>query len=479
MSLNIKNTNNTNNTNNTDNANNTDNTDNTDNTNDTNNTDNASNIDKTYSKSNYKNDKKYYYNENNENNESNYNDNSFKNNYYKSYNNNLNRQISDDTDNLTTITDWDQLDNINIPLLRGIYSHGFEKPSPIQSKAIKPMFDGKDLIAQAQSGTGKTGCFSIGTLQLINTSLNETQAMILSPTRELSQQTYRVIQSISSQIKNLTLQLLVGGTSTEKDMNNLINNVPHIIIGCPGRVHDMIKRRKLKTNKIKLLVLDEADEMLSKGFQEQIYNIFQFLPEFTQVALFSATIPIEVENLTSKFMNNPIKVLVKNEMLTLEGIQQYYVALQNDEQKFETLKDIFSSISLSQCIIYCNSTNRVQDVFEKMKNDDFPVCQIHGNMDKEERNNNFIKFYEGTCRVLISSNVTARGIDIQQVSTVINYDIPKCINIYLHRIGRSGRWGRKGISINFVTPYDVKKIQDIERFYNTQINELPADFSGI
>ena len=241
----------------------------------------------------------------------------------------------------------------------------------------------------------------------------------------------------------------------------------------------MIIRKKLITDNITLLVLDEADEMLSKGFQEQIYHIFQFLPSNIQVTLFSATMPKELENITCKFMRDPVKVLVKNEMLTLEGIQQYYVALNNDEQKYETLKDLYSCITLSQCIIYCNSTNRVQDLYEKMVKDNFPVCQIHSNMDKTERNNSFNNFYDGTSRVLISSNVTARGIDIQQVSTVINYDIPKCINTYLHRIGRSGRWGRKGVSINFVTQFDLKKINDIESFYSTQINELPADFSGI
>lgn len=397
-----------------------------------------------------------------------------------SKNSNTNENSNENPNNYyNPIIEWDDLSNINTSLLRGIYSHGFEKPSPIQSKAIKPIFDKKDLIAQAQSGTGKTGCFSIGTLQLIDPNINKIQAMILSPTRELSQQTFKVMKSIGSQIKKLKLQLLVGGTSYENDIKNLIENTPHIVVGCPGRVYDMITRKKLITNNISLLVLDEADEMLSKGFQEQIYDIFQFLPTNIQVTLFSATMPKELENITSKFMRDPVKVLVKNEMLTLEGIQQYYVALNNDEQKYETLKDLYSCITLSQCIIYCNSTNRVQDLYEKMVKDNFPVCQIHSNMDKTERNNSFNNFYDGTSRVLISSNVTARGIDIQQVSTVINYDIPKCINTYLHRIGRSGRWGRKGVSINFVTRFDLKKINDIETFYSTQINELPADFSGI
>ena len=377
---------------------------------------------------------------------------------------------------LKTIENWEDLD-CKLELLRGIYAYGFESPSPIQKKAISPMFDGKDIIAQAQSGTGKTACFSIGTLQHIDTSCNKTQAMILSPTRELSLQTYKVVKAIGSQFKNLTIQLLVGGTSTDTDIENLRSNTPHVIIGCPGRVHDMLRRKKLVPEDLTLIVLDEADEMLSQGFKEQVYNIFQYLPNNVQVALFSATMPNEVDTLTSKFMRNPVKVLVKAEQLTLEGIQQYYVALESDEQKYDTLKDLYGTISLSQSIIYCNSTKRVQDLYDAMTQDNFPVCQIHSQMDKDERLQSFNEFLNGTSRVLISSNVTARGIDIQQVSTVINFDVPKCVHTYLHRIGRSGRWGRKGMGINFVTRRDSRKLREIEQHYSTQIDELPANFA--
>lgn len=375
-----------------------------------------------------------------------------------------------------TIENWEDLD-CKLELLRGIYAYGFERPSPIQKKAICPMFDGKDIIAQAQSGTGKTACFSIGTLQHIDTSCNKTQAMILSPTRELSLQTYKVVKAIGNQFKNLTIQLLVGGTSTDTDIENLRSNTPHVIIGCPGRVHDMLRRKKLLPEDLTLIVLDEADEMLSQGFKEQVYNIFQYLPNNVQVALFSATMPNEVDSLTSKFMRNPVKVLVKAELLTLEGIQQYYVALESDEQKYDTLKDLYGTISLSQSIIYCNSTKRVQDLYDAMIQDNFPVCQIHSQMEKDERLQSFNDFLDGTSRVLISSNVTARGIDIQQVSTVINFDVPKCVHTYLHRIGRSGRWGRKGMGINFVTRRDTRKLREIEEHYSTQINELPANFA--
>ena len=374
------------------------------------------------------------------------------------------------------ISSWEELD-AKIKLLRGIYAYGFEKPSPIQKKAIKPLFDKKDLIAQAQSGTGKTGCFTIGALQLIDTDEDTTQAMLLSPTRELAMQTKKVLDSLGSQFSNLKTQLLIGGTSTDDDIQKLYDERPQIVIGCPGRVHDMLRRKKLKVDHLKLIVLDEADEMLSQGFKEQIYNIFQFLPKDTQVALFSATMPDILNTITEKFMRNPVRILVKAEQLTLEGIEQYFVALESDDQKYETLKDLYGVFSVSQCIIYCNSVRRVQDLYEAMTEDNFAVCQIHSNMDKDERQKSYEDFSIGKHRVLISSNVTARGIDVQQVSTVINFDVPKCVHTYLHRIGRSGRWGRKGMGINFVTRRDIRKIKEIEEHYSTQIKELPASIN--
>ena len=375
------------------------------------------------------------------------------------------------------INQWDDL-NCKSNLLRGIYAYGFESPSPIQKKAISPLFNKKDIIAQAQSGTGKTGCFAIGTLQLIDTEKPVTQALIISPTRELSIQTKGVINSIGNMMTGLKTQLLIGGTSIEDDVDSLNSNTPHVIIGCPGRIHDMLRRKKLKTENLGLIVLDEADEMLSSGFKEQIYNIFQYLPKDIQVALFSATMPVELNSLTEKFMRDPVKILVKTEALTLEGIEQHYIALDCDEQKYDTLKDLYGILSMSQCIIYCNSVKRVQDLYDAMMADDFPVCQIHSNMDNAERKKSYTDFKSGVNRVLISSNVTARGIDVQQVSTVINFDVPNCIHTYLHRIGRSGRWGRKGVGINFVTRRDSRKIKEIEQHYSTEITELPASWAA-
>jgi translation initiation factor 4A len=371
------------------------------------------------------------------------------------------------------LNSWNDIENIKTSLLRGIYSYGFENPSPIQKKAIIPALEKKDIIAQAQSGTGKTGSFTVSALQLINENESRTQCLIMSPTRELSVQIHNVLNSIGNCMEGLKTHLLVGGNPIDKDIAALKEN-PHIIVGCPGRVHDMIRRNKLHAEKIDLMIIDEADEMLSSGFKEQVYNIFQFLKSNVQVALYSATLPLDVQELAGKFMRDPEKILVKSEALTLEGISQYYVAVDNDSVKYDTLKDLYAALSVSQSIIYCNSIRRVEDLAKAMEQDGFVVSYIHGKMSHEERNEAFKNFKNGNSRVLISSNLTARGIDVQQVSTVINFDIPRDVHSYLHRIGRSGRWGRKGMGINFISRFDIKMMKEIEGFYGTQIEELPA-----
>jgi translation initiation factor 4A len=371
---------------------------------------------------------------------------------------------------------WEDIPELNTQLMRGIYGYGFEKPSPIQQKSILSIMDGRDVIAQAQSGSGKTGAFAVGVLNRIRIDVMQPQALIMAPTHELANQIHDVVKDLSTQMTGLNLQLLIGGTSTEEDLAALKANGPQVLIGCPGRVHDILRRQPAIGRGMQMLVLDEADEMLSAGFNEQIYNIFQQLNTNVQVCLFSATMPTELHTLSNKFMRNPVRILVKSEMLTLRGIAQYHVALETDHDKYATLKDLFTRISVSQCIIYCNSIRRVSDLAEAMTNDGFPVCSIHSGMDKSVREKMYREFRSGAHRVLISSNVTARGIDIQQVSTVINFDMPRDVHTYLHRIGRSGRWGRKGSGVNFVTRRDYRKLKEIESYYGTYIPELPADF---
>jgi translation initiation factor 4A len=365
--------------------------------------------------------------------------------------------------------------NLKEDLVRGIYRYGFEKPTPIQQSTIAPIVAGSDVVAQAQSGTGKTGSFTISALQLIDISSRTTQVLVIAPTFELVGQISTVVAALGSAMDGLVLKTLVGGTSVSDDARELQTNVPHIVVGTAGRIYDMICRRHLNTSTIKLFVLDEADEMLSRGFKDQIYDIFKYFNDDVQVALFSATMPEEIITLSEKFMRSPVKIVLKPEELTLECIQQYYVALPDDKAKYETLKDLFSVIQVSQCIIYANTVHRVEELYKNMTDDGFPVCCIHSAMDKSERAASLQKFRSGAFRVMISSGVTARGIDIQQVSTVINFDMNRNIDNYLHAIGRSGRFGRKGLAINFITRHDTDFMRALERHYKISIQELPED----
>ena len=376
-------------------------------------------------------------------------------------------------EHIDEIKTWDEL-NLKNGLLRGIYANGFENPSEIQKKAILPIINKNDVIAQAQSGTGKTGAFTISALQITDVSIDELQSLIIAPTQELARQIHNVVNKLGSFMDGLRTQLLVGGTSVQGDIDKLRNAPPHVVVGCSGRIFDMIKRRHLNLSTVRLFILDEADEMLSQGFKDQIYNIFQYLNQKVHVAIFSATLPREVMQLTDKFMQSPLHITMKREELSLDGIEQYYLAMYTDNEKFEMLKKMFEQLTISQTIIYTNNVKRVSDLYEAMKRDGFPVCCIHSSMEKNERSAALDEFRAGKFRVLISSNVTARGIDIQQVGTVINFDIPKCVHTYLHRIGRSGRWGRKGLAINFVTEGDIHLMKHIESHYSITIKEFPS-----
>lgn len=383
---------------------------------------------------------------------------------------------------MTTSTSYDENKIINNwedcvtneDLLRGIYAYGFEKPSAIQSKAIYPIVCKRDVIAQAQSGTGKTGAFTVSSLSMIDTSLPDTQALLLAPTHELAKQITSVITSLGQYIPGLRVGTFIGGSSIMEDRNM---DTPHVAVGCPGRVYDMFRRRFLKPDNLRIIVIDEADEMLSKGFQEQIQSIFQMLSTEVQVAIFSATLTRDVMDLTPRFMNNPVKITMEAEKLSLEGIRQYYVAVRSDDDKFDALKKLFNYITVTQCIIYCNSVHRVAQLCDAMRDEGFSVDCIHRNMSKGDRDRVFQDFRSGGLRFLISSNITARGIDIQQVSVVINFDITSDVHTYLHRIGRSGRWGRKGTAINFISPRDIRVMRDIENYYRIQVQPLPEDFN--
>lgn len=371
-------------------------------------------------------------------------------------------------------TSWEQFE-LPDDILRGIYSYGFEKPSPIQQKAIYPIKCGREVIAQAQSGTGKTATFTIGSISRLNLSLVGTQIIVLAPTRELATQITAVFNGIGSYIPNFSAQTFVGGTSVRDDISSVEKNPPTVAVGCPGRMLDLLRKRVFSVDHIQTIIIDEADEMLSQGFQEQVRAIFESLREDVQALIFSATLNNEVLDITTRFMKDPLKIVMEAEKLSLAGISQYYVSVRTDEDKYDILKQIFAKMTIDQCIIYCNSINRVKQLHEAMTRDGFSVVCIHRDLNKMEREHAFKQFKSCQCRYLISSNITARGIDIQQVNVVVNFDLTRDYHTYLHRIGRSGRWGRKGTAINFLTYYDMRIKEDLENYYRMQILPLPEN----
>eukprot|EP00620_Florenciella_sp_RCC1587_P013442 CAMPEP_0182560428 /NCGR_PEP_ID=MMETSP1324-20130603/3121_1 /TAXON_ID=236786 /ORGANISM="Florenciella sp., Strain RCC1587" /LENGTH=402 /DNA_ID=CAMNT_0024772775 /DNA_START=32 /DNA_END=1240 /DNA_ORIENTATION=- len=380
------------------------------------------------------------------------------------------------TKEVEVLSSFDDMD-LREDLLRGIYAYGFERPSAIQQRAIKPIIMGRDVIAQSQSGTGKTAVFCIGALQALDTQSNDTQVLTLSPTRELAEQTQKVCLALGDYM-NVQCHACIGGKSIGEDIRRLDYGV-QIVSGTPGRVFDMIRRRNLRTRNLKMLVIDEADEMLNQGFKEQIYDIYRYLPPSTQVVLVSATMPQEVLDMTKQFMNQPVRVLVKRDELTLEGIKQFFVAVEREEWKFDTLCDLYDTLTITQAVIFCNTKKKVDWLTAKMREANFTVSAMHGDMPQNERDAIMEEFRSGGSRVLIATDVWGRGLDVQQVSLVISYDLPNNRELYIHRIGRSGRFGRKGVAINFVKNDDIRILRDIEQFYSTQIDEMPMNVADL
>lgn len=373
----------------------------------------------------------------------------------------------------------DNFDNMGLreELLRGIYSYGFEKPSTIQQKAIVPTISGKDVIAQAQSGTGKTATFSIGCLQQLDYSLPQAQALILAPTRELATQIQKVVDALGDYL-GVRAYACIGGTSVREDINALQSGV-HVVVGTPGRVLDLLHRNALSSKFIKIFVLDEADEMLSRGFKDQIYDVFQSLPGDVQVGLFSATMPPEALEITEKFMNNPTRILVQQDEITLEGIRQFYINCEKEAWKFDVLCDLYDTLNIAQAVIFCNTRKKVDWLTDQLRQKDFTVSATHSDLEQDQRHIILNEFRTGSSRILIATDLLARGIDVHGVSLVINYDLPRNFEKYIHRIGRSGRFGRKGVAINLVSQDDMQTMREMERYYNTKIDQMPAHIADL
>ncbi len=375
-----------------------------------------------------------------------------------------------------TVENFEDL-NLKKDLLRGIFGFGFVKPSAIQQKAIKPIIMKKDIIAQAQSGSGKTATFVISMLQNIDHEDLKPQALIIAPTRELAIQIAEVVKSLGLYLK-ISVHLCTGGTQISEDKKKLKEGV-HLVVGTPGRIRDMMNRQILNPSYLKMLIIDEADEMLGLGFLDQINEIIKMIPPDCQICLFSATIPPEIIKLTENIMNDPAKILVKKENLTLEGIKQYYLSCSNDTNKYENLFEIFANIDVNQCIIYVNTKDKAERLAQQMREKEFIVSCIHGSMEQEKRNAVMKEFREGASRILISTDLLARGIDVHQVGLVINFELPPKKENYIHRIGRSGRFGRRGIAINLISVHEASYLIEIQEFYHTHIAQLPTDLAEI
>eukprot|EP00921_Rhytidocystis_pertsovi_P017750 GHVQ01027880.1.p1 GENE.GHVQ01027880.1~~GHVQ01027880.1.p1 ORF type:complete len:397 (-),score=32.33 GHVQ01027880.1:129-1319(-) len=367
--------------------------------------------------------------------------------------------------------------NLKEELLRGVYAYGFERPSAVQQRAIVPILSGRDVIVQSQSGTGKTCVFCLGALQSLQAMVRDPQVLILSPTRELAEQSQKVCLALGDYV-SVQVHCCVGGKRVADDIRALEAGV-HIVSGTPGRVNHMITERVLSTKHIKMLVLDEADEMLNRGFKDQVYEIYRFLPPGIQCVLVSATLPHEVLEMTRNFMRNPFRVLIKRDELTLEGIKQFFVSVEREQWKFDTLTDLYDTLTITQAVIFCNTRSKVEWLAQKMQEANFTVSKMHGDLPQKERDEVMKNFRKGLSRVLIATDVWGRGLDVQQVSLVINYDLPNNRELYIHRIGRSGRFGRKGVAINLVKNDDIRILRDIEQYYSTQIDEMPLNVAEL
>ena len=363
-------------------------------------------------------------------------------------------------------------------LLRGIYSYGYERPSKIQQLAIVPIKEHNDILAQAQSGTGKSCSFIVGSMSLIDVNIQKLQVMVLVPTQELAKQIHGVAQALGTYLP-VSCYSATGGTPIRDDMKAIDNGI-QFIVGTPGRIFDLINRKVLRTENIRCLIMDEADQMLEDRFYKQVMCILDMgFPKTTKVALFSATMPKEVIEVANKLLQNPVRILIPPEDVTLEGIKQYCVMLEKEEWKYDVLCDIYKQLNINQAIIYCNKRQRAEWLAEKLSADGYPLSCIHGEMENDERRRRMEEFRSGKIRVLISTDLLARGIDVQQVSLVINFELPMNRENYIHRIGRSGRYGRKGVAINLIAPNEGKIKTEIETHYSTKMVDLPDELSNL
>jgi superfamily II DNA/RNA helicase len=374
---------------------------------------------------------------------------------------------------------FDEMD-LPIDLLRGISSHGYEVPSVIQSVGIVPMVKGRDILGQAQSGTGKTGTFGIGLLSRIDPKLKKTQAVVISHTHELATQTYDFVKSVGKYMKT-TVSLSIGGVDRHKNGVECRTGA-HVVVGTPGRIWDLAKSGDLSFRDLRVFVIDEADELLRGRFADQIGEITALgIPPDCRVAFFSATMPEEVLELANSILKEPVRIVLKTDEVKLDGIKQYFMEFEKDEWKLECLCDIYESIKIGCSIIFVNTKERAERLHKALEERGFSVGVTYGELPQAIREQRMEEFRGGHTRMLIATNLIARGIDVQQLEIVFNYDIPPFEDkeSFMHRIGRCGRYGRKGVAISFLNQVEKHTMDQIASHYAFHPQPLPNDLAAL
>ena len=363
-------------------------------------------------------------------------------------------------------------------ILKGVYSYGFVDPSTIQSKGIGVITSRKDCILQSQSGTGKTATYLLGTLQNLDENIPYIQSVIITPTRELAEQVYEVGNNLCK-YTNIKISLCVGGTSISTFKKKAKRS--HLIIGTIGRIYHMMEENVFNLAELKQLTLDEADNLLAKNYSNKVFDMIKQTEGTCQKCFLSATVNKNLREVAKKLLEEPEMVLLKKEEVQVKAIKNFYLDTEEEEYKFDTLIDLYQIISTSHTMIFCNSINKIEFVKNKLEEEGFPTTTIHGGLDQSERSKIVNEFRDGKTRILLTTDLLARGIDIPEVKLVINYDLPKNHETFIHRIGRSGRFGKKGVSITFVKMEDYKDKKNFESLithYDLNMEEVPENISS-
>jgi Superfamily II DNA and RNA helicases len=360
--------------------------------------------------------------------------------------------------------------NLSKEIQKAIAEMGFEEATPIQSKSIPAIMEGNDVTGQAQTGTGKTCAFGIPAIEMLDTETEGVQVLILCPTRELAIQVSDELKNVSKHKRNVRILPIYGGQPIDRQIM-VLKKRPQIIIGTPGRVMDHMRRHTLKLGNLRMIVLDEADEMLNMGFREDIDTILEEVPDERQTILFSATMPKEILDLTKKYQKNPVFIKSVHKELTVPSIEQYYLEV-SESSKLEMLSRLIDANSIKLSLVFCNTKKRVDELASNLQSRGYSAEALHGDMRQIQRDKVMSKFRKGSIDILIATDVAARGIDVDDIEAVFNYDLPKDEEYYVHRIGRTGRAGRAGKAYSFVIGREMYELRDIQRYTKSTIKRI-------